>query len=117
MAAFPRPIFPKLFLLLSAVSCLLPAQTTVTLSTSPNPSIFGAPVLMTATVTPATATGKVTFYDGVTVLGTKSLVSGVASLSTSIHPAHEAVPDPASSYGQDRRQPGKRSRRDVHHTP
>ena len=87
MAAFPRPIFPKLFLLLSAVSCLLPAQTTVTLSTSPNPSIFGAPVLMTATVTPATATGKVTFYDGVTVLGTKSLVSGVASLSTIALPA------------------------------
>src|ERR1017187_10443742 len=87
MAAFPRPIFPKLFLLLSAVPCLLPAQTTVTLSTSPNPSIFGAPVLMTATVTPATATAKVTFYDGVTVLGTKSLVSGVASLSTIALPA------------------------------
>ncbi len=87
MIASIRSVFPKLFLLLTALPCLLRAQTTVTLTTSPNPSTFGAPVVMTATVTPATATGKVTFYDGVTVLGTKSLVSGAASLSTIALPA------------------------------
>jgi len=63
------------------------AQTTVTLSASPNPSKFGAPVVMTATLTRASASGRVTFYDGVTVLGTKPLVSGAASLATILLPA------------------------------
>src|SRR5690242_18802429 len=79
-------------LLFAAVPCLLAAQTTVTLSTSPNPSTFGAPVVLTATVTTAAAnpvalTGKVTFYDGVTVLGAKSLTSGAAQISTIALPA------------------------------
>jgi hypothetical protein len=77
----------KLFFLLAALAPSLYAQTTVTLSTSSNPSVFGAPVVLTATVSPATATGKVTFYDGVTVLGTKSLTSGVAQISTIALPA------------------------------
>ncbi len=82
MATSKRPAFPSIFWLLAALPCLLAAQTTVTLTTSPNPSKFGAPVVLTATVTPATASGNVTFYDGVTVLGTKSLVAGVAQIST-----------------------------------
>src|SRR5579871_4119898 len=81
------PVANRLFLLLLALPCLLPAQTAVTLSSSASPSIYGAPVVLTASVTPATATGKVTFYDGVTILGIKSLVSGTASLSTIALPA------------------------------
>jgi hypothetical protein len=79
--------FPSLFLLLAVLPQLLPAQTTVTLSTSPNPSIFGGPVALTANVTPPNATGRVTFYDGVTILGTTPLVSGTASFSTILPPA------------------------------
>jgi hypothetical protein len=79
--------FSQYFLILAAVTRLLHAQTIVTLSTSPNPSSFGAPVVLSATVTPASASGRVTFYDGVTVLGTKPLVSGAASLSTILLPA------------------------------
>jgi hypothetical protein len=58
--------FPSLFLLLATLPQLLDAQTTVTLSTSSNSSIFGAPVVLTAAVTPLNATSRVTFYDGVT---------------------------------------------------
>jgi hypothetical protein len=79
--------FPPFFLFLAAVPHLLDAQTTVMLTTSPNPSIFGAPVVLTAAVTPSTATGRVTFYDGVTILGTAPLVSGSASISTILLPA------------------------------
>src|ERR1022692_5042867 len=42
MAARKRSGFPKLFWLLAALPHLLGAQTTLTLSTSPNPSRFGA---------------------------------------------------------------------------
>ena len=59
----------------------------MTLVTSPNPSIFGAPVVLTATVTPPNATGRVTFYDGVAILGTAPLVSGRSSISTILLPA------------------------------
>jgi len=64
---------PKLLLLLAALAHLSLAQTTVTLATSSNPSIFGAPVVLTAIVAPSNASGRVTFYDGVAVLGTASL--------------------------------------------
>ncbi len=82
-----RSGFPQSFLLLAVVAQLLGAQTTVTLGTSANPSRFGAPVVLAVSVIPVTATGKVTFYDGVTVLGTTPLVSGVASISTILLPA------------------------------
>jgi large repetitive protein len=59
-------------------------QTTpgVTLSVSPSPSTLSEPVTLTATVTPAAATGKVTFYDGIIVLGVRPLANGVATLTT-----------------------------------
>jgi hypothetical protein len=60
----------------------LPAQTNVVLTTSANPTVFGQPVTLTATVSPASSSGKVTFYDGTTVLGTRALTSGQASIST-----------------------------------
>jgi hypothetical protein len=79
--------FAPFFLLLAALPHLLDAQTTVALSTSPNPSIYGAPVVLTATVTPANVTGRVRFYDGITILGTRTLSAGTASFSTILLPA------------------------------
>lgn len=61
---------------------------TVAVNASPNPGIFGQPVIATATVS-ATApgsgmpTGTVTFLDGLTNLGTASLVNGQASFTIS----------------------------------
>ena len=58
------------------------------LTTSSNPSSFNSSVTLTATVTavaPATGTptGKVTFMDGTTNLGSGTLANGVATLTTS----------------------------------
>jgi len=57
-------------------------NTTTTLVSSPNPSIFGQSVNLTATVSPAAATGTVTFKEGTTNLGTATLSGGTARLST-----------------------------------
>lgn len=62
-------------------------QTTLTLSTSANPVVLGQPLTITATVAPTAATGKVTFYYGTTVLGTRTLSGGQATLTTSLLPA------------------------------
>ncbi len=70
----------------TGVAAAPPASTT-TLVPSPNPSVFGALVTLTATVTPSDATGQVTFYDGTTVLGVGTLVSGTATLATRLLPA------------------------------
>lgn len=47
--------------------------------------VFGASVTLTATVTPSTATGTVSFYDNgsATALGTSTVSGGVATLTTS----------------------------------
>ncbi len=58
------------------------ATSTVTLTSTPNPSTFGTSVTLTATVTSG-ATGTVTFDDGATSLGTGTISSGVAVLTTS----------------------------------
>jgi hypothetical protein len=67
----------------------------VTLSSSSTSSVLGAPVTLTATIGPAGATGKVTFYDGVRVLGIQNvsagstvLVSRLYSTGTSLLSAH-----------------------------
>src|SRR2546427_115739 len=62
--------------------------TSTTLNSTPNPSVFGQAVTLTATVAPvvpdtSAPTGTVTFRDGATVLGTVTLVNGSASLVTS----------------------------------
>jgi hypothetical protein len=65
---------------------IIPANSSSTsLTSSVNPSILGAAVTFTATVTGpgGTPTGSVTFYDGATSLGSNALVSGTAALSTS----------------------------------
>jgi len=61
--------------------------TSTTLNSTPNPSVFGQPVTLTATVAPVVPdtiapTGTVTFKDGATTLGTVTLVNGSASLVT-----------------------------------
>ena len=63
----------------AAVFAQTPSSTA--LIASPNPSNYGQPVTLTATVTSG-ATGKVTFYDGVTILGVGTLSGTQASLTT-----------------------------------
>ena len=60
------------------------AATTLSLTSSANPSTFGHSITLTATLSPSSLTGKVTFYDGTTVLGTSSLTGGVATVSTEL---------------------------------
>ncbi|HEV7766444.1 MAG TPA: Ig-like domain repeat protein, partial [Thermoanaerobaculia bacterium] len=62
-----------------------PATTSVTLTSSTNPSAVSATVQFTATVTSVTGvvpTGTVTFFDGAANLGSAPLSGGVATLST-----------------------------------
>jgi hypothetical protein len=75
-------VFPTLFAIL--LPRLLGAQSpvSVSLAATPNPSVYGAPVTLTATIAPSGATGRVTFYDGVTVLGIGTFTGGQTSLTT-----------------------------------
>ena len=59
------------------------ANTTTAISSSANPAAAGQSVKFTAQVSPSTATGTVTFYDGASAIGTAVLSGGTASLSTS----------------------------------
>lgn len=63
-------------------------SSTTTLTVSPaSPAAFGQSATLTATVSPSTATGSVTFYDDVTVLGSGVLSAGQATLTTTLLPA------------------------------
>ena len=73
--------FPMLLLVPAVLSA---AGTVTTLTSSANPAEFGHAVTLTATVAPSTATGKVTFYDGTTVLETETLASGKAVFTTTL---------------------------------
>ncbi len=55
--------------------------TSTTLTTTPNPTMYGAPVTLTVTASPTSATGPVQFNNGATVLGTTNLVNGQARLT------------------------------------
>jgi len=57
--------------------------TTTSLQAAPATSTAGQNVVLTATVSPATATGTVTFLDGSTTIGTGGLNGGTASFSAS----------------------------------
>ena len=59
-------------------------STVITTSSSENPSLFGREVILSTSITPIQATGKVTFYDGATILGTATVVNGNATLKTSL---------------------------------
>jgi RHS repeat-associated protein len=67
----------------SSASALVKAKTVVALGASANSVSVGNSVVLTATLTPISATGSVTFKDGATELGSAALVSGVATFSTS----------------------------------
>jgi uncharacterized protein (TIGR03437 family) len=75
--------------------------TTTTLISSANPSAVGQLVTFTAVVSGSggTPTGTVTFKDGTTNLGSISLVSGIASFTTSsLSPATHSI---TANYGGD----------------
>jgi hypothetical protein len=59
------------------------AASSVTLTSSVNPSTAGQSVTFTATVSPAAATGTVQFLDGAASLGTAPVASGSAALALS----------------------------------
>jgi hypothetical protein len=56
----------------------------IRLTSSPNASEVGRTVSLVAVVTPTTASGSVTFYDGAEALGTAMLTGGEAKLTTSL---------------------------------
>jgi hypothetical protein len=57
--------------------------TTIALTSNANPSTFGQATVLTATVSPSSATGAVTFFDGNTLLGGATVSMGKAALSVS----------------------------------
>lgn len=59
------------------------ANSSTALGASPNPSSYGQQVTFTATVTPSTATGNVTFKEGATTLGSGNVSGGLATYATS----------------------------------
>src|SRR5580692_9908830 len=63
------------------------SPSSVTLTSSLNPSTYGNSMTFTATVAPSTATGTVTFKNGSTTLGTGTIASGIATYNTSTLPA------------------------------
>jgi len=68
--------------LVAATSAQSQNPTVIVLSAIPASATLGQAVTLTATVTPLSATGKVTFYDGTAILGVAPLKSGSASLAT-----------------------------------
>ena len=62
---------------------VLPATTTITITSSSATPTFGKSVQFTATIAPQTATGTVTFKDGTIVLGAVTVSGGNASFTTS----------------------------------
>jgi len=80
------------------------ANTTTTLNSSPNPSLYGQEVTLTATVIGGTTgmgipTGTVTFRDGTAVLGSTTLSGGIATLTTSsLEPGSRLI---TAEYGGD----------------
>jgi len=75
-----------IYLLLNAAFAAAQTPTTTTLSSSPNPANLGQRVTLTATVT-AGATGKVTFYDGATILGISPIFGSQATWTTVLLPS------------------------------
>jgi hypothetical protein len=76
------PFYKASFGTVKQVVALYPSTTT--LASSPNPSTYGQAVTLTATVSSGAAggpTGTVTFKNGTTYLGTKSLSAGTAILT------------------------------------
>ena len=67
------------------------SATTTAVSSSSNPTLFGVPLVLTATVTPiapgvGVPSGSVTFKRGTTTIGSAGLVGNVATLTTATLP-------------------------------
>ena len=83
-----------------------PTATTTVLTANPTTAIVGATINLSAVVSPTSATGTVTFYDGTTALGNGTLSGGTASFSTAslavgthtlkAHYNGDATPSPSS---------------------
>src|SRR5207302_186705 len=58
--------------------------TVLNFTLTPSPSTLGQLVAMNVIANPATATGKVTFFDGANLLIVLPLVNGQATLATSL---------------------------------
>ena len=70
---------------LQATLTVYQASAATVVASSPNPSSYNQPAVLTATVQPqfgGAATGSVTFFDGATALGSANLVSNEATFST-----------------------------------
>jgi len=68
-----------------------PLATTTNLRSSTLSTAIGDSVPLTATLTPATATGTVTFYNGSTLIGSANVNAAVATLSTTFASAGKNV--------------------------
>jgi len=81
---------------------LIRSATTTTFFSSPNPAVLGSAVTLTAAVTTG-ATGNVTFFDGVTPIGSAPLAAGQAVFITSLlpsgSPSLHATYDGDTNYG------------------
>ena len=85
------------------------ADTTIVVTSSVNPSVFGQSIAFTATISPispgsGTPTGTVTFLDNNVAVGTGTLVAGVATLTTSAlavgsHPTTATYPGDGNFNG------------------
>jgi Bacterial Ig-like domain (group 3)/FG-GAP-like repeat/Beta-propeller repeat/Divergent InlB B-repeat domain len=60
------------------------APTSATLSVSPPQGVTGGKVTLKVAVTPVSSAGWVTWYDGVTLVGSGAMVNGLASITTSL---------------------------------
>jgi MBG domain (YGX type)/Bacterial Ig-like domain (group 3) len=81
---------PEMGNLTAYLFLIVPIQTTTTVTADVTPQLVGQPVILTAQIAPPApvgvpdATGRVTFYEGTTVLGTGSVNSnGQATFTTS----------------------------------
>lgn len=83
------------------------ATSGTTLGSSANPSPFGLPVTFTANVTGVNPTGTVQFFDGATLIGSGTLSSGQATLTTSaLSPGARSI---TAVYGGDSNNNGSTS--------
>lgn len=83
------------------------ATSGTTLGSSANPSPFGLPLTFTANVTGLNPTGSVSFFDGATLIGSGTLSSGQATLTTSaLSPGARSI---TAVYGGDTNNNGSTS--------
>jgi poly(hydroxyalkanoate) depolymerase family esterase len=101
--AFMRVNLVALILLMGAASGLNAlTKTTTTISSSLNPSIYGQAVTFKAVVSPQPPNGEtVTFKEGSTILGTGTLSSGTASLTTTVLKESSAGDNMKATYSGD----------------